>query len=204
MKALIIVDIQNDFLPGGALAVKEGDQIIPLVNSLMNRFDLVIATQDWHPVNHGSFADNHPGYSVGNVVKLKGMDQILWPLHCVQNTRGAAFSDALDRHKIDQVFKKGTDKEIDSYSGFYDNKHLKSTGLSDFLRDNNVTQVYIAGLATDYCVKFTAFDAASEGFQTFVIVDGTRAVNIHPGDYEKAIQQMLANGIKVLKSDEIE
>jgi nicotinamidase/pyrazinamidase len=204
MKVLLVVDIQNDFLPGGALAVKEGNQIIPILNRLIEQFDLVVATKDWHPINHGSFAVNHKGLAIGDMIKLKGEAQILWPVHCIQNTKGAAFSDSLDISKINHVFKKGTDPEIDSYSGFYDNGHLKSTGLSEFLKDNKVGQVFIVGLATDYCVKFTAFDAVSEGFETYVIIDGTKAVNLQAGDYEKAIRQMQTKGIKILESSEIE
>ena len=158
MKALIVVDVQNDFVPGGALAVPEGDRVVPLCNALANSFDLVVATQDWHPADHGSFAANHPGRKVGEVIDLQGLQQILWPVHCVQNTPGAQFVHGLDTSRFARIFQKGTDPAIDSYSGFFDNGHRRSTGLGDYLRSNNVTDVYVCGLATDYCVKFTALD----------------------------------------------
>src|SRR4051812_1540671 len=166
MNALILVDLQNDFVPGGALAVPEGDSIIPLINQLQPRFDIVIATQDWHPADHGSFAANHPGRRVHEVIDLAGLPQVLWPVHCVQNTPGAALVSSLDTSRIARVFQKGTDPAIDSYSGFFDNGHRKSTGLGDFLRDQGVKRVYVCGLATDYCVEFTALDAKQLGFDT--------------------------------------
>src|SRR5258707_9795427 len=132
MNALILVDIQNDFLPGGALAVPEGDFMVPVVNALQPRFDLVVATQDWHPANHGSFAANHPGKKPGDVVQLKKLAQILWPVHCVQNTRGAEFAPTLMLNRVNKVFKKGTDADIDSYSGFFDNGHSRDTGLAAY------------------------------------------------------------------------
>ncbi|MCB0847700.1 MAG: bifunctional nicotinamidase/pyrazinamidase, partial [Bacteroidetes bacterium] len=173
-KALIIVDIQNDFLPGGALAVNEGDQIIPLVNSIQNQFDLIVATQDWHPANHGSFAANHQEKTPGEVIDLYGLTQVLWPVHCVQNSPGAEFASDLDMKEVAKIFHKGTDPNIDSYSGFFDNGRKKKTGLGDFLQSEGVTHVYVVGLATDYCVKYTALDAASLGFQTTVIKDACR------------------------------
>lgn len=203
MKALIIVDIQNDFLPGGALAVNQGDRIIPIVNRLIPKFELVIATQDWHPANHGSFASNHAGKKPGESINLFGLNQILWPDHCVQNTFGASFSADLDTRLITRVFQKGTDQRVDSYSGFYDNGKKKDTGLSQFLKDRNVDEVYIVGLATDYCVKYTAIDAAKLGFQTFVIADATRAVNLQKDDGEQAIKEMLIRGISVIDSSSI-
>jgi nicotinamidase/pyrazinamidase len=203
MKALIIVDIQNDFLPGGALAVNQGDKIIPIVNRLIPKFELVIATQDWHPANHGSFASNHAGKKPGESINLFGLNQILWPDHCVQNTFGASFSADLDTRSITRVFQKGTDQRVDSYSGFYDNGKKKDTGLSQFLKDRNVDEVYIVGLATDYCVKYTAIDAAELGFQTFVIADATRAVNLQKDDGEQALKEMLIKGISVIDSSSI-
>jgi nicotinamidase/pyrazinamidase len=203
MKAFVIVDIQNDFLPGGALAVNRGDSIIPVVNQLAKRFELVVATQDWHPKDHKSFASNHLGKKPGEVIKLQGLDQILWPDHCVQNTHGAAFADRLEVSKINRIFVKGTDPDIDSYSGFFDNGHLKSTGLGDYLRKCDVDEVYIAGLATDYCVKFTALDSIDEGFKTCVFADATLAVNLHPDDYEKAIDEMRNEGVEVLVSQDL-
>src|SRR6185295_673667 len=152
MKALILVDIQNDFLPGGALAVLDGDKVIPIANKLQAAFPLVVATQDWHPANHGSFAASHPGKNVFEQIDLDGLPQTLWPVHCVQNTAGAALAPGLKPDQIAKIFQKGTDPGIDSYSGFFDNGHRKSTGLGDFLKSQKVTEVFIAGLATDYCV----------------------------------------------------
>src|ERR1035437_476822 len=159
MKALLLIDIQNDFLPTGALPVPEGDMIVPVANQLMRKFEHVIATQDWHPANHGSFATNHSGKKSGDMITLAGLPQILWPVHCVQDTPGAQFAAALDRARITHVTRKGTDSAIDSYSGFFDNGHKKSTGLHDYLRARNITDLTILGLATDYCVKFSALDA---------------------------------------------
>ena len=197
-KALIIVDIQNDFLPGGALAVNEGDQIIPLVNSIQNQFDLIVATQDWHPANHGSFAANHQEKSPGEVIDLYGLTQVLWPVHCVQNSPGAEFASDLDMKQVAKIFPKGTDPDIDSYSGFFDNGRKKKTGLGDFLQSEGVTHVYVVGLATDYCVKYTALDAASLGFQTTVIKDACRGVNLQRNDTEDALSEMAAKGIKII------
>jgi nicotinamidase/pyrazinamidase len=203
MKALIITDIQNDFCPGGALAVAEGDAIIPLINRLQARFDLVVATQDWHPAGHGSFAANHPGKKVGDVIDLNGLEQILWPVHCVESTPGAAFHPALDRGRIARVFHKGTDAEIDSYSGFFDNGHRKATGLGEYLKEQGVDEVYLCGLTTDYCVKFSAFDAVALGFKTYVIEDACRAVNLHPGDAEKALEEMRTKGVEIVSSTRV-
>lgn len=203
MKALILVDIQNDFCPGGALAVNEGDQIIPIVNQLQTKFNMVIATQDWHPADHGSFADNHSAQSIGDVIELNGLQQILWPIHCVQKSRGAEFHPDLETDKISQVFQKGTNPEIDSYSGFFDNGQKKSTGLGDFLKSIGVEDVYICGLATDYCVKFTALDAADLGFKTSVILDACRGVELNSGDIERAVAEMKKKGISIINSREI-
>lgn len=203
MRALIIVDIQNDFLPGGALAVREGDQIIPIVNKLIPKFDVVIATQDWHPANHGSFASNHPGKKPGQVVDLHGLQQVLWPDHCIQNSEGAKFSADLKTNKIHQVFRKGTDPKIDSYSGFYDNGKKKDTGLNDYLKSKEINEVFIVGLATDYCVKFTAIDAVESGFNTTVISDATRAVNLQKDDGANALKEMIHQGVHVIDSSSI-
>jgi len=200
MTSLILVDIQNDFLPGGALAVPDGDQIIPICNALIPKFDLVVATQDWHPANHGSFAANHPGRKIGEMIELNGLPQILWPNHCVQNTRGAEFTPALKIDCIERIFQKGTDPAIDSYSGFFDNGHRKATGLGDYLQQRAVKSVYIAGLATDYCVKFTALDARALGFETHLIQDSSRGVNLKPGDVDAAIAQMREAGVNIENS----
>jgi nicotinamidase/pyrazinamidase len=203
LKALILVDIQNDFMPDGALPVKGGDKIVPIVNTLMKSFGLVVATQDWHPKDHGSFASNQPGSVVGQIIDLNGISQILWPDHCVQNTHGAEFHQDLKKNPITKIFPKGTDKTIDSYSGFFDNGRLKSTGLADYLKEKNINQVYICGLATDYCVKFTALDAVTEGFETYVINDACRGVNLNAHDSDKAIEEMKKAGCKIIESHDI-
>ena len=198
MQAIILVDIQKDFLPGGALAVPEGDRVIAVANELLAHCDLVVATQDWHPDDHGSFAKNHPGKRPGDRVQLAGCDQILWPTHCVQHTDGAKLAANLNVDRITRVFPKGTQPEVDSYSGFFDNGRLRATGLGDFLYEQHVTEVYLAGLATDYCVKATALDACQLGFRTYVIKDACRGVNLQPGDDERALEEVRAAGGQVL------
>jgi len=199
-RALVLVDIQNDFCPGGALPVPDGNAVVPVANRLIGQFALVVATQDWHPDNHGSFAANHLGMKVGDVIDLNGLRQILWPVHCVQNTRGAAFVQGLNVARIEHVFPKGTDPLIDSYSGFFDNEHRRATGLGDFLKEQGVQDVYIMGLATDYCVKFTALDARTLGFNTLVIEDGCRGIELMNGDIAAAIDQMRSAGVSVINS----
>lgn len=197
MNALIITDVQNDFCLGGALAVPEGDQVVPLINRLQPQFDLVVATQDWHPANHGSFAANHPGRKPGDRIQLAGLEQILWPVHCVQGTPGADFHPNLDRSWIADIFRKGTDRDVDSYSAFFDNGHRKATGLGDWLAARGVAAVFICGLTTDYCVKFTAMDAVGLGFATTVIRDACRGVNLQPGDVDRALAEMQAKGVRI-------
>lgn len=203
MHALVLVDIQNDFMPFGALPVADGDAVVPVANMLAPRFELVVATQDWHPPDHGSFAVNHPGTEPGQVIELGGLEQVLWPPHCVQDTPGAAFHSALDIAPIHHVVRKGTDPDIDSYSGFFDNGHRKATGLEGFLRNWNVDRITLMGLATDYCVKYTALDGAELGFEITVVSDGCRAVNLEPGDGERAFEEMAAAGCTVLTSGEL-
>ena len=203
MKALILVDIQNDFLPGGALSVPEGDAVIPVANRVQATFELIVATQDWHPVDHGSFAANHPQRKPGELHQLGGLPQVLWPVHCVQNTGGAAFAPGLDTRRIARVFPKGTDREIDSYSGFFDNGRQKATGLGDYLRARGVSDVYVLGLATDYCVKATVLDAQQLGFATYLILDGCRGVNLQPGDVDRAVAEMKAAGVRVTTSAQL-
>lgn len=203
MKALIIVDVQNDFTPGGALAVKEGDQVVPIINQLQEKFDFIVATQDWHPADHGSFAANHPEKNVGEFISLNGVNQILWPVHCVQDTKGAEFHPELTNEKWKAIFQKGTNPQVDSYSGFFDNNRLGDTGLGAYLRENGIEDIFVCGLATDYCVKFTVLDSISQGFKTTLIADATRAVNIHENDDLKAIKEMSASGAKVVLADEI-
>ena len=202
MKALLVIDIQNDFLPGGALEVNDGDRIISVINKIIKKFDLVIATQDWHPADHKSFASQHEGKNPGDMIKLKDLDQILWPDHCIQGTNGAEFSKNLDLSKIKKIFVKGTDREIDSYSGFFDNGHLRSTGLGDYLITSFVDEVFIVGLATDYCVKYTVLDSIEEGFKTYVIADATKAVNLKLDDYTNSLEEMKQAGAIIINSKE--
>jgi nicotinamidase/pyrazinamidase len=201
MTALLLIDIQNDFLPGGSLAVPEGNEIIPLVNSLQPQFDLVVATQDWHPRAHKSFASSHPGKSVFEQIDLNGLPQVLWPDHCVQGTTGAELSTAVDWRRTEAIFRKGTNPEIDSYSGFYDNGHLKSTGLSAYLKGRGVTVIYLAGLAGDYCVYFTAKDALAEGFDTFIIEDATRPID--KDGFQKAAKDVIDKGGRLIRSNDL-
>jgi len=203
MNALILVDIQNDFLPGGALAVPDGDAIISVTNKLQTTFPLVVATQDWHPANHGSFAASHPGKQVFQQIELNGLPQTLWPVHCVQNTKGADLAHGLDRNRIAKIFPKGTDAGIDSYSGLFDNGHRKSTGMGEWLKAQGVTEVFVCGLATDYCVKFTALDAVHVGFRTYFIEDASRGVNLRPDDVKNAVEEMKRAGVAVVQSAEL-
>lgn len=200
MEALLIVDVQYDFLPGGSLAVPDGDKVIPVINSLQSKFETVVATQDWHPKNHGSFASNHPGKRVGEIIELSGENQILWPDHCIQGTHGAEFHKNLNRDKWKKVFRKGTNPLVDSYSGFYDNNRREDTGLSNYLKKQGVEKVYIAGLAADYCVKFTVMDALKEGFETVLLEDATKGVNLSKDDTERAITEMEKAGARILPS----
>jgi nicotinamidase/pyrazinamidase len=202
-QALILIDLQNDFMPGGALPVSEGDAVIPIANDVQEKFDLIVASKDWHPRDHGSFAANHPGKKVGDVIDLHGLPQILWPVHCVQNTRGAEFGLALRTDRITKTFLKGADAAIDSYSALFDNGHRRSTGMTEFLRERNVGDVYLLGLATDYCVKFTALDAVGEGFKVHLIEDACRGVNLKPTDSEVAINEMGRAGAVITTSQNL-
>lgn len=204
MRALILVDLQNDFVPGGALAVREGDRVIPIANALQAKFSRVLGTQDWHPANHGSFAASHPGKKPGEVIDLNGLPQILWPVHCLQNTRGGEFVAGLERGRIKRVFQKGIDPGIDSYSCFFDNARRRSTGLAEYLQAEGIRMIYIMGLATDYCVKFSVLDAISLGLETIVIADGCRGVNLHVGDDERAFDEMRSAGARIITSNQVE
>lgn len=203
MKALILVDLQNDFLPGGSMGVRDGDAVIPLANRLQRHFDLVVATQDWHPANHGSFAANHPGKKTGDEIELNGLLQILWPVHCVQGTPGPELAEGLDKSRIARVFRKGTDPAVDSYSGFFDNGHRHATELAEYLRSCDVDEVYIAGLTTDYCVKFTALDARKLDFRTAVVEDACRGVERNPGDVARAIDEMRQAGVRIMTMGDV-
>ncbi len=203
MKALILVDLQNDFMPGGPLSVKEADKVLPVIQNLLSYpFDLVIATKDWHPKDHCSFARTHH-LAPGDLLSIKDKQQILWPAHCIQNTAGADFVSGLDTTKINQIVYKGTEKDLDSYSTFFDNDRKKSTGLELLLQEKQIKQVYIAGLATDYCVKYSTIDAVRLGFNTFVIIDACRGVNLHPNDTKIAIEEMIREGAHIITSEKL-
>ncbi len=193
-EALIVIDIQNDFCPGGALAVAGGDEIVAGVNALMGQYPLVVLTQDWHPANHSSFAVNHPGTRPFSVIEMSYGMQVLWPAHCVQDTRGAAFHPKLDTERAQLVVRKGFRAEVDSYSAFFENDHETPTGLEEALRSRGVSKVTLVGLATDYCVNYTALDAARLGFSVAVRQDLCRAIDLD-GSLEDAREAMLAAGV---------
>lgn len=201
MNALIVVDIQNDFIPGGRLAVSKGDEIIPLVNSLQQNFNLVVATQDWHPTDHKSFSSNHPGTQPFHTIDLHRLKQVLWPDHCIQGTEGAEFPRELNTDKVEAIFRKGMDREIDSYSGFFDNGYRKATGLAGYLRDRQVQKVFVCGLAADYCVAFTALDSIKENFKTYFIEDATRA--IAEDGFANMKERILTSGGHLIHSDSL-
>ena len=202
MTALILVDLQNDFLPGGALAVAEGDRVVPLANRLQPAFELVVATQDWHPAGHLSFAANHDGKRAGEMIELDRLNQVLWPAHCVQGSAGAEFAAGLEMNRVEAIFRKGTDPRTDSYSGFFDNGHRRATGLGGYLMERGVSRVAVCGLATDYCVKFTALDARRLGFAVTLIADACRGVDLAAGDVGRAVEEMRAAGVEVARAED--
>ncbi len=203
MECLLLIDLQNDFMPGGALAVPEGDEVVEVANRLSRRFEYVVASQDWHPAGHLSFASQHPGCRPGDVIDLHGLEQVLWPDHCIQGSEGAAFHRLLDQVAVDGVIQKGTDIELDSYSAFFDNARRRATGLERRLRDLGVTAVCLMGLATDYCLKYSATDAASLGFRTSVIREGCRGIDLTPGDVDRAWKEMDAAGVRILSERDL-
>ena len=198
MKTLIIIDVQNDFMPGGRLEVLHGDKIIPVINRIQNMFDLVLATQDWHPENHKSFASNHYNKEPFDKIVLHGMEQILWPDHCIQGSYGAEFHPGLATIKIAAIFRKGMDSEIDSYSGFYDNGHKISTGLSGYLKEKGTTEIYFCGLAADICVYYTILDSISEGFSSILIEDASCPLN--QDDFNDAKCELAKRGVRIINS----
>jgi nicotinamidase/pyrazinamidase len=202
-KAIVMVDLQNDFCKGGNLEVRDGDAVVPIANQLQNYFDLVIVTKDWHPKNHMSFASNHPGHQVGDVIPVHGINQVLWPDHCVQHTHGSELHPELKLQRIDHIIHKGIQSTIDSYSAFFDNEHLRSTELSDYLIKHNVKDVYIMGLATDYCVKYSCLDAVHLGFNTYMIEDACRGVELQPGNIARAIEELRSAGVKIVQVNNV-
>lgn len=201
--ALLLVDIQNDFLPGGALGVAGGDAVVPIANRLMPAFEHVVASQDWHPPDHLSFAEQHAGFEPFQTTDLDGLEQILWPAHCIQDTPGASFASGLDVARIERVVPKGTDRRIDSYSAFYDNGHRKATGLTEQLRALGVDTLAVMGLAADVCVQYTVLDALAEGFGVQLVNDGIRGVDMNAGDTDAAIAAMADAGAELVESGTI-
>lgn len=205
MKALMLIDLQNGFCPGGNLAVPEGDQVMPVANRLMREgnYDLIVASQDWHPATHGSFASQHPGKQPFEMGTLSGKPQMLWPDHCVQETRDAALHPALEAERIQFVQKKGQNPEVDSYSAFRDNDRDALTGLADWLKAKHVTELDIGGLATDYCVKFSALDALEllPGVKVRFIEDLSRGIT--PDGVAAAVDEMKKAGIEIISSRDV-
>lgn len=201
MNALIIVDVQNDFLPGGNLEVPNSGHIIEVINRLQLQFELVVATQDWHPRNHISFATNHPDKLPFDNIMIGGMEQTLWPNHCVQNSSGADFPNTLHTEKIEAIFRKGTNPDMDSYSAFFDNGHFKRTGLAGYLVDKDINHLYFCGLAADLCVYFSIVDAINEDFICTLIVDATYPLNKH--QFENVLNDLSKRGVNIVESQEI-
>jgi len=196
-KALIIVDMQYDFLPGGALAVDNGDEIIPVIARIQDDFEVVVATQDWHPAGHGSFASSHEGKVPFDVIDMHGHPQVLWPDHCVQGSRGAELTDELDMTRVSAIFRKGMDPGVDSYSGFFDNNREHRTGMAGYLNDLGVTDIYVAGLAADYCVYYTAKDGQELGFNSYFIDNASRAISEYT--YRAAMKDLKESGVEICK-----
>lgn len=202
MKTLIVIDAQNDFMPGGALSVPDGDKIIPVINSMQHKFDLIVASQDWHPQNHVSFASNHPGRNIFDEIEIHGKPQTLWPDHCVQNSEGAMFHPQLQTAGWETIFRKGTDPGIDSYSAFFDNGHKKSTGLTGYLKEKGASQLFFCGLAADICVYYSIKDAHKEGFACFLIEDAAKPIYAEAYDtYKKELDYL---GVQIISSKEIQ
>jgi nicotinamidase/pyrazinamidase len=200
--ALIVVDVQNGFTPGGNLAVTNADQIIPLINQLARQFEMVVLTQDWHPNQHISFADNHENKAPFETIELPYGTQVLWPKHCVQGTQDAEFHPALDIPTAQLIIRKGFHPEIDSYSAFMEADRKTPTGLNGYLKEHQIDTVYIVGIATDFCVAWTALDAVQMGFTTYVIEDACKAIDLN-GSLQSAWQSMLAQGVQRIQSGAI-
>ncbi|MGJ3233858.1 bifunctional nicotinamidase/pyrazinamidase [Marivirga sp.] len=201
MKTLVIVDAQYDFMPGGALEIKEGDKIVPVINQIQDKFELVVATQDWHPKGHSSFASSHEGKNAFEKIDWRGMEQVLWPDHCVQGSKGAEIHADLNTNAVEAIFRKGMNPKIDSYSGFYDNGHEKSTGLSGYLKEKNTKELYFCGLAADICVYFTIKDALKEGFKVNLIKDATRPLDVN--DFKDQQKELSSRGVEIIESNDL-
>jgi nicotinamidase/pyrazinamidase len=200
--ALIVVDVQNDFLPGGALAVANGDSIIPAVNDLIDRAPYVVLTQDWHPEGHVSFAQSHPGHQLYDVIDVPSGKQVLWPVHCVQGTQGAEISRLINAVKAGAIVRKGAKQSVDSYSGFVDADGKTRSGLAGLLRERGVTRVFVCGLATDFCVSWTALDAVAAGFDTYVVTDASGAIDVN-GSLSAARQAWQKCGVKEIRAADV-
>ena len=201
MKALVLVDVQRDFMPGGRLPVPEGHVILPVINAVQARYDVIALTQDWHPPDHLSFASRHAGRRPFDTIDLDGIRQVLWPDHCVWDSPGAGFADGFEFARAGAIFRKGMDRRVDSYSGFFDNGRRRKTGLADWLRGLDVDEVHLAGLAADYCVAYTARDAAELGFRTAIMEDGTRALS--DTEFATAAQDLRARGVIIAPSTQL-
>jgi nicotinamidase/pyrazinamidase len=201
--ALLIIDVQNDFCPGGSLAVPEGDEVIPVINSISSAFPFVVATRDWHPAGHISFASTHSGKEPMETTTVDGIEQILWPEHCVQGSEGAAFRQGLDTRPVNLVLHKGTKQGLDSYSAFFENDKSTATGLHYMLQGHGFDTVAVCGLAADVCVYFTAMDARKLGLNTYLIEDGTRGVDVPEGSIDRTRNDMRDAGVSFIKSSEI-
>ncbi len=203
MAALLLIDLQNDFMPGGPLPVRNAYDSVKAANDAQDLFNIIIASKDWHPENHLSFASMHQEKNVGDQITLCGLNQTLWPNHCVQNTRGAAFANQLDQSRIEFVVSKGEDIELDSYSAFFDNAHRHETALRSYLELKQVEDLFILGVATEYCVKYSAIDARKLGIKTSVIIDGCNALSTNPKDIENAKEEMRDHGVRLIKLKEL-
>ncbi|MBW0001314.1 MAG: bifunctional nicotinamidase/pyrazinamidase [Verrucomicrobia bacterium] len=200
---LLVVDVQRDFLPGGALAVPHGNEVVGVINGLVPRYEVVLATQDWHPPDHCSFAANHPSHVPGEVIEFGGVSQILWPVHCVQGSPGADFAPGLKVDRFRKIFHKGIDPAVDSYSAFFDNARRRSTGLGEYLKGQNLADVHVCGLATDYCVVWSVLDALDLGFKVTLIRDACRGIDLQPGDSERALAKAASAGARLTTSGEL-
>ena len=201
-EALIVVDVQNDFCPGGALAVPRGDDVVPVINRLSPRFPLVVLTQDWHPRGHVSFASSHPGRRAFERIQVAYGEQVLWPDHCVPGTRGAEFHPALDARPASLIVRKGSDPSVDSYSAFFENDHRTSTGLAGYLRERGCSRLVVTGLATDFCIQYTALDARQLGFEVSVVHEGVRGIDLE-GSVAAAWDRMAAAGVRCIHETDV-
>lgn len=202
MEALLIIDVQNDFCPGGALEVPNGDEVVPVINELSLQFDVVLQTQDWHPEAHSSFASSHEEHEPFETIEMPYGEQVLWPDHCIQESEGAAFHPDLETDRTQLIVRKGFRTEIDSYSAFYENDNSTTTGLAGYLRERDIDTLYAAGLATDFCVKWSVVDGIQEGFNVKVVQDAVKGIDIE-GSVDQAWSEMLEAGAEKISSEEL-